>query len=80
MALSALTRLGLRLASVDDGDASFNAKARLDTITESQPCSCGDMWLRLTDSDDGPGTGWWHQSSEDYHARKCEDGGRRLKA
>jgi len=77
--LSALARLGLRLTSVDDGDASFNAQARLDTITESQPCSCGDMWLRLTNSDDGPGIGWWHRSSEDYTTRKCEDGGRRLK-
>jgi hypothetical protein len=73
--ISSLVRLGLRFVSVDDGDPGASAKARLKAITETQPCSCGSVWMRLTDDD----RGWWHRNGIDSYdyTRKCRDDGRR---
>jgi hypothetical protein len=74
--MSGMARLGLRLVSVDDGDPGDNAQARLNAITDTQPCSCDCLWMRLTDAE-GPGVGWWHRDDEHHFTRKCPDNGRK---
>jgi hypothetical protein len=74
--MAGMARLGLRLVSVDDGDPSDTAQARLSAITETRHCSCDGVWVRLTDAE-GPGVGWWHRDDEHHFTRKCPDSGRK---